>query len=90
MDWEGLELPDVAPDEKILAIDEALTRLGELDSQQAQVVELRYFGGFSHQEAADILGISRRVADGLWAYARAWLLAEMRREPGETKLTSQE
>jgi DNA-directed RNA polymerase specialized sigma24 family protein len=50
------------------------------------LVELRYFGGLSHQEAAGLLGLSRRTADGLWAYARAWLRAEMRHEPGETKL----
>jgi RNA polymerase sigma factor (TIGR02999 family) len=72
--------------EELLALDEALERFAQQEPQAARLVELRYFAGLSHQEAAEVLGISRRVADGLWAYARAWLLAEMRHEPGKTKL----
>ncbi len=70
--------------EELLALNEALSRFAAEEPEAAQLVELRYFAGLTHQHAADVMGISRRVADGLWAYARAWLLAEMRREPGTT------
>ncbi len=72
----------------MLALDEALDRLSEFDTDAARLVELRYFAGMSHYEAAAVLGISRRVADGLWSYAKAWLLADIEREPGRTKLPS--
>ncbi len=70
----------------LIALDEALDRLAAFDPEAARLVELRYFAGMSHYEAAGVLGISRRVADGLWSYARAWLLADIEREPGHTKL----
>ena len=72
--------------EELLALDEALERFAGQEPQAARLVELRYFAGLGHQEAAEVLGIPRRVADGLWAYARAWLLAEMRHEPGKTNV----
>ncbi len=71
----------------LLALDEALERFAREEPEAARLVELRYFAGLGHQEAAEVLGISRRVADGLWAYARAWLRADMRRQPGDTKLS---
>ncbi len=76
---------DCIPQE-LLALDEALDRLAAFDAEAARLVELRYFAGMSHYEAAGVLGISRRVADGLWSYAKAWLLADIEREPGRTKL----
>lgn len=72
--------------EELLALDEALERLASIDPEAARLVELRHFIGLGHQEAARVLGISRRTADGLWAYARAWLLVEMRHEPGQTQM----
>lgn len=57
----------------VLAIDEALRRLAELDPQQARVVELRYFGGLSIRETSDVLGISEATVKRDWATARAWL-----------------
>jgi DNA-directed RNA polymerase specialized sigma24 family protein len=56
-----------------MALDEALQALERHDSQAADLVKLRYFGGLGHQEAAQTLGISRRAADRLWVIARAWL-----------------
>jgi len=79
-------LPGPVKSEEVLALDEALERFALEEPEAARLVELRFFVGLSHQEAAGVLGISRRVADGLWTYARAWLLAEMRHEPGKTKL----
>jgi RNA polymerase sigma factor (TIGR02999 family) len=61
------------PDDDLLALDEALGELEQHDPQAAGLVKLRYFSGLSHQEAAEALGISRRVADRLWAVAKAWL-----------------
>jgi RNA polymerase sigma factor (TIGR02999 family) len=77
------DLPDsqlVAPNisEDLLALDEALTRLADVDAQAAQLVKLRYFAGLSIPEAAKILDISPRGADRLWAYARAWLREALR------------
>jgi RNA polymerase sigma factor (TIGR02999 family) len=61
----------------LLALDEALNRLAVSHTQAAELVKLRYFVGFTNLEAAEILGISPRKADQLWAYSRAWLLEEL-------------
>jgi RNA polymerase sigma factor (TIGR02999 family) len=61
----------------ILDIDSALVGLAGADPQAAELVKLRYFAGLSIPQAADILGISPRSADFLWAYARAWLLRSL-------------
>ena len=64
--------------EELLAVDEALDRLARTDPDAARLVELRYFAGLSIAQAADVLGISPRSVDRLWAYARAWLRREIR------------
>jgi RNA polymerase sigma factor (sigma-70 family) len=61
----------------LLALDEALTKLAAEDPKKADVVKLRYFGGFTIEEAADLLGISRATAKRYWTYARAFLYAEL-------------
>lgn len=66
------------PDEELLALDEALQKLAALDPQKAKLVELRYFAGLTGEQAAEVLGISPTTADRHWAYARAWLQAEVR------------
>lgn len=66
------------PSFDLLAFDEALAELERHDAQAAELVKLRFFAGFAHQEAADSLGVSRRVADRLWRVARAWLAREMK------------
>jgi RNA polymerase sigma factor (TIGR02999 family) len=63
--------------EEILAVDEALKRLSELDGQQGKVVEMRYFGGLSVEETAEALGVSPRTVRREWATARLWLHAEL-------------
>jgi RNA polymerase sigma factor (TIGR02999 family) len=70
---EEAELLTPEPREDLLALDEALTRLAATDRAAADLVQLRYFGGLSIPEAAELLGISPRTADRLWVYARAWL-----------------
>ncbi len=59
------------------ALDEALSRLAGEYPQQAELVQLRYFGGLTLEECANVLGVSARTADTWWAYARAWLAVEL-------------
>jgi len=59
--------------DELLAVHEALDELERHDAQAAALVKLRFFAGFEHQEAADMLGLSRRAADRLWLLARTWL-----------------
>jgi RNA polymerase sigma factor (TIGR02999 family) len=63
----------------VIALDEALTRLAEFDSQQAQLVELRFFGGLSIEEAAGVLGVSCTTVKRSWNLSKAWLAREIRR-----------
>jgi RNA polymerase sigma-70 factor (ECF subfamily) len=61
----------------VLAIDQALTRLAKKDPKQAQIVELRYFGGLTEDEIAEIWQLSSRTVRREWTSARAWLCAEL-------------
>jgi RNA polymerase sigma factor (TIGR02999 family) len=65
------------PDVDVLAIDEALSKLAIIDSQQAQVVELRFFSGLSVEETAAALGVSPATVKRDWSVARAWLRREI-------------
>lgn len=76
-DLDDVEIVAPATPEEILAVNEALDRFESINQPAAQLVKLRYFAGMTIPEAAESLGISHRKADKLWAYARAWLLAEM-------------
>lgn len=73
------DVPVVAPaiHEDLIALDAALDRLKAVDSQAVELVHLRYFVGLSVVDAAEILGISPRTADRVWAFARAWLHQEI-------------
>jgi RNA polymerase sigma factor (TIGR02999 family) len=66
------------PDEELLALEEALQKLAEVEPQKAQLVELRYFAGLTGEQAAEVLGISPSTADRHWAFARAWLQTAVR------------
>jgi RNA polymerase sigma factor (TIGR02999 family) len=63
----------------VIALDEALKTLAQIDPRKAQVVELRFFGGLNFEEAAEILKVSAITAQRDWSTARAWLHREMRR-----------
>jgi len=63
----------------VIALDEALTRLAEFDREQAQLVEMRFFGGLSLEEAAGALGVSRTTAKRNWNLSKAWLARELSR-----------
>ena len=68
----------------VLALDEALSRLAALDAEIAKVVELRYFGGLTVEEAADVMGSSPATVKRQWALARAWLKRALEGDVGET------
>ena len=68
------------PDQEMLALDSALEQLAALDSRQARVVELRFFGGLSIEETADVLGLSPTTVKREWTTARAWLFREIQRQ----------
>jgi len=81
---QRMDLDDVAAvvgsderSEELLALDEALVDLERHDSRAAALVKLRYFAGLTHQQAAETLGMTRGVADGQWALAKAWLFQRM-------------
>lgn len=62
----------------LLSLDEALNRLAELDLRQAQMVELRFFGGLTVEETAEALGVSPATVKRWWAFCRAWLRRELK------------
>jgi RNA polymerase sigma factor (TIGR02999 family) len=68
---------DVSIPEEILALDEALDRLAQLDPPQSRIVELRYFAGLSMEETARTMGMPQRSVEREWAVAKAWLRAEL-------------
>jgi RNA polymerase sigma factor (TIGR02999 family) len=63
--------------DELLALDEALARLGKADERQRQVVEMRFFGGMTVDEIAAVLGVSARMIHRDWIKARAWLYSEL-------------
>jgi RNA polymerase sigma-70 factor, ECF subfamily len=67
---------------EMLALDEALQSLSEIDARKCRVVELRYFGGLSVEETAEVLGISAETAKRDWKMARIWLLAQITGKQG--------
>jgi RNA polymerase sigma factor (TIGR02999 family) len=66
-----------SPDLDLLRVNEALERLATLDEQQARVVELRFFGGLTIEEAAEAMRVSHSTVERDWKMARAWLRREL-------------
>ena len=64
-------------DVDLIALDDALERLGQIDERQARLVELRYFAGLTTEEAAEALGISSGTLKRQWTIAKAWLYREL-------------
>lgn len=77
MDVDPLEIFNLAPDDQLLALNDALDRFAALEPQQAELVKLRYFVGLKIEEAAEVLGISQATAKRWWTYAKAWLAADL-------------
>lgn len=76
------DAPEVASERNadLIALDDALTTLAELNPRQSRIVELRYFGGLTEEETAEALQISPRTARRDWSLARAWLYRELNRK----------
>jgi RNA polymerase sigma-70 factor, ECF subfamily len=72
-------VPEIAstPHAEVLAVDDALKGLAKVDQRKSQVVELRFFGGLSNEETAEVLKVSSRTVERDWILAKAWLLREM-------------
>lgn len=64
-------------DDDVLAVDEALEKLAQVDERQARIVELRFFGGLSVEETAEVLRLSKRTVEREWTACRAWLRREL-------------
>lgn len=75
---DDVDVAAATPAPDLVALDDALQRLAELDPRQARVIELRYFGGLSIEEAADVLGVSSGTVKRDWESARLWLFAELK------------
>ena len=75
LDEQAVFAPERGP--ALIALDEALQRLASLDSRKARVVELRYFGGLTVEEAADLLDVSAVTVMRDWSLAKAWLQREL-------------
>jgi RNA polymerase sigma factor (TIGR02999 family) len=82
VELDSVELASPMPDEELLALDEALDRLTAVDTRAAEMVKLCFFVGLTQEEAARELGVSLATAERVWAFARAWLLREVRKERG--------
>ncbi len=78
---DDLDICESTPDDRILMIDEALTRLEKNDPESARIVTLKFFGGFTNREIAENLGASERTVERQWAYARG-ILFRMIQEGG--------
>ena len=65
------------PSGDLLAVDDALNKLAAFDQRMSQVVELRFFGGLSIEETADVLKVSRVTVDRDWKLAKAWLVQQL-------------
>ena len=78
MELEAVELASPLPDPDLVALDEALTQLRQVDQEAADLINLRFFGGLTQAQAAEQLNISRSSADRSWVFARAWLYQSLR------------
>ena len=84
VELDAVEIAAPLHDADLLALDEALDRLAALDPVAAELVNLRFFVGVAHADAARMLGLSRSGADRAWVFARAWLFQQLR--AGETRM----
>lgn len=68
--------------DELIAVDDSLNRMAKIDPRQARVVELRFFGGLSVEEAAEVLGVSPKTVKRDWSIAKAWLYADLKERHG--------
>ena len=78
VDLDETELVSPLPDEDLLVLHEALDQLAVLDPPATELIKLRFFVGLTHEQTAELLGLSRSAADRTWVFARAWLFQQIR------------
>jgi RNA polymerase sigma factor (TIGR02999 family) len=78
LEFDEAAIPPVKPDADLIALDDALNALAAIDPRGARVVELRFFGGLTVDETAEVLGISDKTVMRDWELARVWLLHELK------------
>ena len=83
LDIDDAAIPAGARAPELIALDEALTKLAEMDPRQSQIVELRYFGGLDVEETAAVVGVSAATIKREWRSAKAWLHKEITRSARE-------
>ena len=86
-DWQRIDLDKVdvaaeSDDDTLLLVNEALEKLAREDGRAAEMAKLRFFGGLTLEEAAQVMGVTERTANRYWAFARVWLFQEMRQTLG--------
>ena len=86
IDFDRIELAFDTPAEELLALDEVLEQLVAEYPECGELVKLRFFGGLSHGESAEVLGIPRRTADRNWKFARAWLHQQLQTDRPSSRL----
>lgn len=74
---EDVDVADSLPDERILLIDDALKELEKTDAELTRVVSLKFFGGLTNVEVAELIGVTERTVQNKWTFAKAWLLAHI-------------
>ncbi len=79
VDFDEALVPAVGHDRLLIALDDALKDLARIDPREAQVVELRFFGGLSEKETAEVVGVTDRTVRQDWNHAKAWLMDELNR-----------
>ncbi|HWH69661.1 MAG TPA: ECF-type sigma factor [Candidatus Sulfotelmatobacter sp.] len=77
---DDVDLAEELPEERVLMIDEALQRLQEKDAELGQVVVLKFFGGLTNAEVAEVTGVTERTVQNKWTFAKAWLLKSIEEE----------
>jgi RNA polymerase sigma-70 factor (ECF subfamily) len=75
--FDDAQLVVVEPGRDLVALDDALTALAAIDERKSQVVEMRFFGGLTNEETADLLGVSAKTVMREWQSAKVWLLREL-------------
>jgi RNA polymerase sigma factor (TIGR02999 family) len=80
IDFDSLDLAEATTDERILLINDALEHLAATDPEKAEIVELKFFGGLSNAEVANLLKVTERTVERKWAFAKTWLFSAIEDE----------
>lgn len=83
LDIDDLDMAEIAPDERILLVNDALEQLEQVHPERSRVVVLKYFGGMTNQEAAETLGVDERTVRRHWLCAKVWLIKKIHRGTAE-------